>query len=74
MNSCPYRVQQSSCCKIVSPWEYESAGLYPVCKSTQWSDCPHFRALCREAEQAAAEVYARQAANSFLEHLQGVSV
>lgn len=73
MNGCPYH-KQNGYCKAVSPWRDEFAGKYPVCQSSEWADCPHFCALCRKAEQAAANVYAQQAANQYLEQLQAVSV
>lgn len=73
MSGCPYH-KQGGHCKAVRPWSDETAGKYPICKNSEWSDCPHFHALCRFAALAAAEVYAQQAANQYVEQLQAVNV
>lgn len=66
MKNCPYCGKLGHC-KAISPWKDESAGSYPICHSSNGLECPHFLALCREAEQAAANVFAEQAAKRYLE-------
>lgn len=75
MHGCPYRIERSSLigCNAVSPWEAESAGAYPLCSTSEWADyCPHYYALCREAQKEYAEVYANKARKQCLEAFAGV--
>ena len=76
MNGCPYRIARGKIigCNAVSPWE-EDAGKYPLCTTSEWAEhCPHYYALCREAEKEYAEVYARQARKRSLEALARVAL